>query len=409
MADQGSITVQLTLTGEQGAPKVPLTISKSITAADLRKSVSEATKIPSASLRLIFRGRMIGDDATKQVVSDFKLEEGSVIHCMGKPVKDGAPPSSAPTSSAAAVPSAATMPAGSRVTIQPSSAASAASTPNSIEAALQSLRSLNTPADYQTAVSTLDKVLSNIIDNPLEEKYRRVKKHNPAFQRRLGGIRGGDAAMIAAGFVSQMDGSDEVYMIQASAEAWPKLLATKATVEAAVRDAKSASGQPRVPSQPGTVPLFPNAGAFGGAPPDMQGAMANLLSDPNALQAMMRNPMVQQMMRNDPRFANNPMMQQVMQDIANNPALASQMSQMMSDPNMMRQMQAMMQQQGGRGFPGAMFPPMGSTGTANTGAGQQQPSNAGGGAPGSSSSQNDQEMTEEEMIAEAIRRSLQDS
>lgn len=55
----------------------------------------------------------------------------------------------------------------------------------------------------------------------MEEKYRKVKKNNAAFQRRLGGLSGGDAAMKAAGFVVENDATDsgeEVYMMHASAE-----------------------------------------------------------------------------------------------------------------------------------------------------------------------------------------------
>ena len=48
------------------------------------------------------------------------------------------------------------------------------------------------------------------------------------------------------------------------------------------------------------------------------------------------------MMRNDPRFANNPMLQQQMQQLANNPAAIQKVSQMMQNPQMMQQMQSMM-------------------------------------------------------------------
>jgi hypothetical protein len=127
--------------------------------------------------------------------------------------------------------------------------------------------------------------------------------------------------------------------------------------------------------------------------------------------SMLQNPMVQQMLRNDPRFANNPQMQQAMEGLATNPAMASQMSRMMQDPAMMQQMQAMMQQNGGQlpmpggmgggGMPGGGFGAPGGNAPAQPGAGanrgQQPPSGA-----------NDEATTEEEMIAEAIRRSLQD-
>ena len=104
-----------------------------------------------------------------------------------------------------------------------------------------------------------------------------------------------------------------------------------------------------------------------------------------------------------------------MEQLANNPAMIQQVSQMMSDPtvrNQMQQMQGMMGNAGGGlgGMPPAGFgvPPFGGMGmnngaAGNNNAGQQQ------GAPNANgSSGNDEELTEEEMIAEAIRRSLEE-
>jgi hypothetical protein len=154
-------------------------------------------------------------------------------------------------------------------------------------------------------VTTLEKVLSNIISNPMEDKYRKVKKQNAAFQRRLGGLAAGDAAMKAAGFVSQTADGEEVYMMEASAEAWPSLLRTKATVDAAAREAKAAANQSTAPPQPAGMGGMPGMPAGNGAMPgmgggmpqgmpagmggqDMQNAVANLMADPNALQSMMQ-------------------------------------------------------------------------------------------------------------------------
>lgn len=94
------------------------------------------------------------------------------------------------------------------------------------------------------------------------------------------------------------------------------------------------------------------------------------------------------MIQNDPRLANNPMIQEVMREIAQNPEAAAQVSALMRDPTAMRQMQNMMQQQ-------RMIP------RANTGGASHVNNN--------DSTGTDEDLTEEEMIAEAIRRSLQDN
>ncbi len=62
--------------------------------------------------------------------------------------------------------------------------------------------------------------------------------------------------------------------------------------------------------------------------------------------------MVQNMMRNDPRFANNPMLQQSLDALRSNPEMVSQFSQMMSDPNVRNQMSSMMGAGAGAGAGG---------------------------------------------------------
>jgi hypothetical protein len=114
--------------------------------------------------------------------------------------------------------------------------------------------------------------------------------------------------------------------------------------------------------------------------------------------------MVQNMLRTHPQFANNPNSEQMLQEITNNPAMLAQLSQMMQDPAMRSRMQAMTQNGGG----------FGGSGFGNMGAPSQLPqppigntsSNAQGQQP--SSGVADEQSTEEEMIAEAIRRSLQE-
>jgi hypothetical protein len=138
--------------------------------------------------------------------------------------------------------------------------------------------------------------------------------------------------------------------------------------------------------------------------------------------------MVQNMIRNDPQFANNPMLQTMMEELGRNPQMAAQMSQMMRDPEVVRQieqaraMQTLGQQANSTSpsIPGSntnasdpaaisrmaqMMQMMQQTGNMG---GAGVPSNQQNNSGGQGSGQDDAEMTEEEMIAEAIRRSLQD-
>jgi hypothetical protein len=140
-----------------------------------------------------------------------------------------------------------------------SSSSSAAAADPLLEA-LQTVRTLaQSDAEYVTAITTLGKILANIIDHPMEEKYRTVKKSNAAFQKRLGGVPGGHDVMIAAGFVVETTNdttstattastttasttttttTNQAYVIHPSADAWPRLVATKAVIDDAVRAAQ---------------------------------------------------------------------------------------------------------------------------------------------------------------------------
>ena len=183
--------------------------------------------------------------------------------------------------------------------------ASATTTQDPLQSALQKLRTSNAPSVYTTAVTTLEKVLTNIVNNPMEEKYRQVKKANAAFQKRLGGLVGGDDAMKAAGFVVEVVDGAEVYKLNASEDAWVKLMESKAAVATAVQEAKRATMAPPAPVASGMGGL-PNMGAMpgmGGMPgmgampgmggiPNMPGGMPNM-NDPrmqNAAWDMMSNP-----------------------------------------------------------------------------------------------------------------------
>lgn len=130
------------------------------------------------------------------------------------------------------------------------------------------------------------------------------------------------------------------------------------------------------------------------------------------------------------------MLQQSIETLASNPDMIRQFSQMMGDPGMRANLSRMMQQQqpgGGAGSdpfsngPEAMRRQMevfqrmsqqhgGTSGSFNTGGsgGGAAPSGAVGSSnstngSGGNNASNDSEMTEEEMIAEAIARSLRES
>ena len=265
---------------------------------------------------------------------------------------------------------------------------------------------------------------------------------------------------MAAGFtLDTKDDGNEYFVLTPSADAWPRLTGAMEEVGRVMAESNRgmAAGGVAPPaaaagsgSLPGGLPnFFPPGGTAGVPGIDMTGsmtpAMQAMLSDPNTMASMLNNPMVQNMMRNDSRLANNPMLQQSLSALQNNPEMMTQFSQMMSDPTVRDRMANLMQQQQQPGGAGSAADPFGAGPEAmrrqmeqfqrmsQQFGGTSGGFNAGGGgaggsgtvpapAPGSGAASNgnnasggggggggnDNEMTEEDMIAEAIRRSMQE-
>lgn len=454
--------MELSLSLTNPPRRIRIEVSKDVSASTLFEAASKATNIPKSGLKLIFRGRIIANrESDKTVAEEFKVEDGCVIHCMGKPVANMT--SATTTGNAPQISSSSTTVSSGSTVIPPSAAAVASvsttttESTSTLSAALLKIKNSHPASDYITALNTMEKLLLNVTTKPTEEKYRKVKKSNAAFVKRLGRLNGSVDAMTAIGFAT--NSSDE-YVLTPSPEAWPKLLESKATLDRAIADHKAQQAQNAAnlanASQPSTDMGFgamppnmgmPNMAGMGGMPPMPPGmdpsVMANMLRDPQALSRMLQNPTVQNMMQNHPQLANNPMMQEQMRQLANNPQMVQQLSRMMNDPDMMSRMQNMMQQQGvnGMGMGGAAS--SAGSGGANSNAGtaapsmdlnsqmemmrqftssmganntnaqqpqanQQQPQNQSNQNQSSANSGNESAMTEEEMIAAAIARSLRE-
>jgi hypothetical protein len=309
-----------------------------------------------------------------------------------------------------------------------------------VAAAIAALRRDNPASSFALGMETLDKLLGNIVRKPMEEKYRSLKVSNPAFQRRLGALRGADALMLACGFVRETVSEEEHYVMHASAEGWPKLLETKSIVAASVEPAAAAGAA-------APAPLSTAAGPAAAAQPDFsasdylqrvlrvrfpfprrRGGSIALLSFPPRrtfafLTARAARPFVPYPAfkpQENPTFANNPNMRQLLDRatglLAANPEWArSLLEAEISGINVTEaraRAEQMRQLQGAFGGSAAPLAPSGHQGSgANQPRAslpqppqqqhppqQQRPSNG----------RSDEDLTEEEMIAEAIRRSLQD-
>jgi PUB domain len=142
-------------------------------------------------------------------------------------------------------------------------------------------------------------IVDNIIQHPLEEKYRSIKRSNKSFAARVGSVPGSDACMTSLGFTLSQD--NENWILVPSATAWPTLQAGRATIQSAIAAASTAAtagGSANTSSGFGSI----GSGGMSGmpqSPADIASAMA-VLNNPGAMQAMMQNPMIQRMMAADP-------------------------------------------------------------------------------------------------------------
>ena len=328
------MTIQLTLTALPGAPRIPLDVTLTddtdtavvTTSSDLRQLVSTRTNIPLSTLRLIYRGRLITDnttDTTMNVITEYKLENGSVLHCMGKPSVTTTETSpevvtasstgtiagnsigSTPVTTNAAAPTS-TVSATTTTTPASSTSSSSSSSVPSLQSALETMRASNAMTIYAKCVKTLQKVLVNIIDHPLEEKYRTIKVNNAAFQKHFHHVHNSTTVLLACGFrwIHPDEPENAAYTMNASPEQWPTLLQSKATIDRAVQQSTVTASSITASAAAATGPFgnsssssssgnafpfpFPPAGGAMPDPAALQQQIANVMSNPQQIQAMMQ-------------------------------------------------------------------------------------------------------------------------
>lgn len=404
--------IQVTFKRTSGEASKDLEITPSMTILDVKELVQTEFGLPSGSKqRLIHKGRVLADEST---VEHYNISSGETVLVQVTPTPGAAaapsPPQATPVSSS-----------------PPSNTTSASSTAH-FQSCVNTLVRSNPADQSKVGLETLIKVIDNIASNPSDEKFRKLKPSNAAFNRRLGGLTGGLDCVRALGFETADEGN---LILHPSARAWDHLAACRVVASRQLTSSTppaslSSMGMPPLAGIPptggapmGGMPPFGGMGGMpnlGALPPDF----ARLASDPNFIQQALSNPLVQQMMASDPRMA------QQAQMLRENPQLVQQMmsnplvQQMMSNPQAMQQaMQMASQMNPGMGMPPMGMPPMGNlqfppppgsqvpnlfsqpAPTPNTNQ-QQQPNN------NNSSGNGEESKTEEDLINEAIRRSLQD-
>ncbi len=348
---------------------------------DLMEAIEDATGYAVADQRVIFKGSILKDMDKK--LSEHGVSPEVVVHLVPK---SGATPMAVGGVGAGSSAAAAPAPA-------PAPAPGPAKSP--LEACFE--RMARAPeAERLTALRTLQKVVQNVVDAPLEPKYRKIKRGNAALAKRLDPVDGAFDCLTALGFSGAVEDGEQLLVLDATEEAWAKMLTGNARLKAGIAALEAPAPAPAPVQQPPMPMPMPFGAPFGlgqGGPPPLGGAdmaslmsnpmvqqrMQQIMSDPAQIQAMFNNPVVRQMTQSNPAMAAAMADPERMRQMVRDPMV----QQLLSNPAMMQQVMGQVQAAFGR--------------PATTPGGQQQ-----------QQPRDDTEMTEEEMMQEAIRRSLQE-
>jgi len=345
----GDVELTIKVSNREEQLKVRLE-SLQATVIRLKRAVERVSGIQVEDQRVIFKGRFLKEDDHK--LSEFGIAPETVVHVVPKPI--------------------------SQASSQTLSGTQSSNDP--VDQALNRMRAA--PSKERTiALKTLQKIVQNVVDYPLEDKYKKIKRENKALTKRLS-IDGAVDFLVAIGFKEKVESDEKLLVIEANEAAWKLLLAGKEKIDQEVEFSMGSQQQQQPQPAQGGFGGFSGMDSFAGNSTLRNQLTQQLLQNPEMLRSMMNSPMIQQMMQNYP-----PQIREMFEQTFSNP---DALRAMMNNP-----MFANAAQQFGNFNPGT-FP--GNTNTAN---GNNNNSNVNGGA-------NDEQMSEEEMIQEAIRRSLQE-
>ena len=187
--------------------------------SDVKLMVENIAGVPRDSQKWIYKGRILTDQMT---ISESSIVDGNTIIVM----KTAPAAQSVPVAAAAAAPVGTNHIASSGANYnQPIFRPNPTTT--QFDNAMFELLQNPDESVILAAVTILLKVISNIIQSPSEEKYRRLNRTNAAFSKKVGSITGGSSCMMALGF--QLVGDE--WVLVPSAEAWEIITSCKFKLE----------------------------------------------------------------------------------------------------------------------------------------------------------------------------------
>jgi hypothetical protein len=206
-------------------------------------------------------------------------------------------------------------------------------------------------AGFVVVAQTLLKICDNVAQTPHEPKFRKLRLANAALRSRLLDRPLGVECAKLLGF---QEGIEEGHLVLVpTAEKWENLVTGRRVLAQALTGAAPAS------------PSAPFGASMGNGMNANWAAQAqNVLQNPQMAQLLQNDPMVRQMAQANPMLAqalqNPAMLAQQLQLLQQNPAMMQQVTQMMQDPSAMARMQQLMGGGPGLGGPGLGTAPFGA-------------------------------------------------
>lgn len=198
---------------------------------EAKKIVETHCQIPKEGQKWIFKGRILGDDIT---IQDSGICDGDAVHVLKSQTKISS---------------------------------DTQNTSNNIQAQTMIVRTdrfnramqmllTNDETIVKESVEVLVKIITNIISNPHDPKYRKLKNSNSTFQKKIGTVQGGIIVFESLGFT--LLGED--WVLEVSGEAWNNLVSCKMKLDSFLQRMSEGAGKGGAQqSNTSTVPLATSA------------------------------------------------------------------------------------------------------------------------------------------------------
>lgn len=240
-------------------------VDGSLFIGEVKSMVENVSGVPKNCQKWIYKGRILTDQLS---LSESNIVDGNTVIVMRT-----APTTSTPIANGSSSDNGKSVPStvhGS--TVNQEAIRSSQSTVQFDNAMFELLQSSDESA-VLACVTTLFKVISNIIAFPLEDKYRRLSRINAAFAKKVGSLSGGTSCMVALGF--QLVGDD--WILVPTASAWDNITSCKMKLEKFSQKLGDKIARDKG-SQPIAAPAPPSQGGITPSP-----------LDPHAMQQFLRS------------------------------------------------------------------------------------------------------------------------